>query len=79
MKIYENGERIYRPDSLLTVDKLLLTSEGIMGIPLSGEEIIDVHHVKHPQSRFRGDNKISFGFTQHYQRMCERFGDHIGC
>lgn len=77
MKIYEGEERIYRPDPLLLVDKLSLTTDGIIGITENGEEIIDVHHVEHPQSRYRGDNKISFGFVQHYERMRERFGEHI--
>jgi hypothetical protein len=77
MKIYEGENRIYRPDPLLTVDKLGLTSDGIIGLASDGKEIIDVHHVEHPQSRFRGDNKISFGFVQHYHRMRERFGEHI--
>lgn len=77
MKTYEGENRIYRPDPLLTVEKLSLTVDGIMGVASNGKEIIDVHHIQHLQSRFRGDNKISFGFVQHYNRMRERFGDHI--
>lgn len=77
MKIYHLNERIYRPDPLLKVEKLCLTSGGIVGITATQREVIDVHNEKHPQSRYRGDNKISFGFIQQHERMRERFGDHL--
>ena len=76
MKTYVNDERVYRPTPLLTVDCLHLTADGIMGVQ-EGEEIVDVHHVHHPQSRYRGDNKISLGFTHHYDAMRARFGRHM--
>ena len=37
----------------------------------------DVHHMLHPQSRFRGENGTSVGLTGHYARMRERFGDFL--
>ena len=76
MKIIEDGVRFYRPDPLLRVDKLQLTAEGIIGIQGNSQQI-DVHNETHPNSRYRGDNRISFGFTQHYERMRERFDEHI--
>jgi len=76
MKIIENEVRFYRPDPLLRVDKLHLTAEGIIGIQGNSQQI-DVHNETHPNSRYRGDNRISFGFTQHYERMRERFDNHI--
>lgn len=76
MKTFINEVRTYKPDPLLTVDKLLLTVDGIIGIQ-GDEEIVDVHHVAHPLSRCRGHNKISLGFTQHYATMRERFGEHM--
>lgn len=76
MKIIENGVRFYRPDPLLRVDKLQLTADGIIGIKGHLKQI-DVHNENHPNSRYRGDNRISFGFTQYYEQMRGRFGDHI--
>lgn len=77
MKVGEGAGRYYRADPLQRVDKLLLTVEGIMGLCDDGTEIVDVHHERHPQSRFRGDNKISLGFLPHYDTMRQRFGDHL--
>ena len=76
MKIIENSVRFYRPDPLLRVDKLELNSEGIIGIKGAGK-ITDVHNENHPDTRYRGDNKISFGFIQQYDRIRYRFDDHI--
>lgn len=77
MKVGEGTKRIYRPDPLLTVDQLWLTAAGIMGLDAAGAEQMDVHHEHHPESRFRGDNKISLGFLPHYASMRQRFGDHM--
>lgn len=76
MKIIENGDRFYRPDPLLSVNQLELLPKGIIGLN-GNNKITDVHNETHPDSRHRGDNKISFGFTQHYERIRDRFGDHI--
>lgn len=77
LKIHQESGRIFRPDPLLQVETLIINHDGIVGCDHSGAQITDVHHVHHPQSRYRGNNKISFGFTQQYQRIQERFGDHI--
>lgn len=77
MKTGEGLNRVYHPSPLLQVDRLWLTAEGIMGLDEDDNEVIDVHHENHPTSRFRGDNKISFGFVPHYDAMQARFGDHM--
>lgn len=78
MKTFINDtDRVYHPHPLLTIAKLHLTLDGIMGLDANDEQIIDVHHVAHPQSRYRGDNKISLGFIGHYDSMRQRFGDHM--
>ena len=76
MKIIEDGVRFYRPDPLLRVEQLELVPEGIVGIN-GDNRLIDVHNETHADTRYRGDNKISFGFTQQYERMRERFGEHL--
>lgn len=70
-------DRIYRTSPIEKMTQLQLTGNGILGIDDAEQVITDVHNETHPQTRFRGDNKISFGFIQHYERMRGRFGEHI--
>lgn len=77
MKAQQGNQRVYRPDPLLRVESLLLTADGISGIKADGETVQDVHHAAHPNSRYRGDNAVSFGFMLNYRRMQQRFGSHI--
>ncbi len=78
LKTGEGAERVYNPVSLLVVDSLRLTPMGAFGLTAYGEEIMDVHHVNHRQSRNNGNaNGLSFNFTAHYTKMRERFGSHL--
>lgn len=77
LKMGNATERVYDPSFLERVDEIRLTSEGVIGIHGDGEEILDAHHKNHPNSRFRGGNGISVGFTAHYDSMRAQFGDHI--
>jgi hypothetical protein len=81
LKIGEEPDHVYRSDALLVVDKLQLTPGGVLGMSVDGTVIIDVHHIAHPYTRFRGNNRISFGFLQHYQAISEYFEQEIkvGC
>lgn len=69
--------RVYNPEPIQVVDKLQLTADGIIGLTVSGKEIIDAHHVNHPVTRNNGSNGISIGFVQHYEVMRKRFGQHL--
>ncbi|QBD76707.1 hypothetical protein EPA93_12110 [Ktedonosporobacter rubrisoli] len=71
----------YDPARLLVVDRLCLTSKGVVGITSADEEVMDVHHAQHSQSRYRGNNAISIGFTSHYDILRAQFGKHMfdGC
>lgn len=77
----KRGERPrswYDPEPITAVSSIQIDPGGVTGIDRTGEPTIgDVHHRDHPASRFRGDNGISFGFTSHYGRMRDRFGDHL--
>lgn len=74
LKVGERTERRYDPAPILRVPKMRLTCQGVFGITEAGAEIIDVHHVDHPQSRNRGNaNGISINFLPHYDRMRDRF------
>lgn len=75
-------DRVYDPTPVLPVAALRLTSRGVKGILTDQIEVIDVHHIDHPQSRNRGNtNGISFGFLSSYARIRQRFQQDIldGC
>ncbi len=81
LKTTINGSpTVYEPAGIMVLKEIRLTTFGIVGIMDFLDRdmaYLDVHHLRHPQSRFRGDNKISIGFTQHYQRMRHEFGKHL--
>ena len=77
LKVSDGSSRIYNPAPLCVVDRLILTAEGVIGLLTSGENILDVHHVTHLQSRNADVNSVSIGFTRHYVEMRDRFGDHL--
>ncbi len=69
--------QIYDPGSLRAVATLRLSEDGVVGL-VDGEELLDLHHAHHPDSRQRaGKNGVSFNFTAHYTRMEARFGPHM--
>lgn len=76
LKQGQRPNRYYDPAPLQVVSALRLTPAGAIGL-LNGQELIDVHHLAHPQSRNRGSNGLSLNFTAHYQRMSQRFGPHL--
>lgn len=77
----KRGERPrsgYDPDPITTVEAIEIDPGGVTGIDAAGDPAIgDVHHRDHPASKFRGENGVSIGFTSHYGRMRDRFGDHL--
>lgn len=77
MKKVVSDDWQYDTNPLLTVEKLWLSDSGIMGITDDNTVIVDVHSQSHPESKYRGDNKISFGFLPEYVAMRERFGEHM--
>jgi hypothetical protein len=77
LKTTDGETRIFYTEPLQRVEKLRFTPQGIVGLSAQGEEIVDVHNESHARSRYRGDNKISFGFLQNYERMRQRFGQHL--
>lgn len=81
LKLGEGVERRYHTAPIATVDRLLLTRDGAVGV-LGNSEILDIHHRRHPAGKNDdGKHGVSLGFTSHYREMQERFGRHItlGC
>jgi len=58
------------------VDSLTITSLGIEATLSSGEHVLDIHHIHHPDKAYK-DDLVSIGFTSHYAAMRERFGEHM--
>src|SRR5256885_11074712 len=78
----ENPNRRYDPTPLLTVERLAVTPDGVLGQSDGGAWLVDVHHRAHPQTKNEdGLHGVSVGFTAHYDAMRARFGDHLspGC
>jgi hypothetical protein len=74
LKVVEGDEKRYDPAAILSVPALLLTEDGVVGLP---EQIVDVHNRTHPHSKNREVNPVSIGFTSHYALMRRRFGPHL--
>src|SRR3989475_10087116 len=82
LKTGEKPNRTYDPAPLLAVDRLALGPDGALGVGSDGSWVVDVHHRAHP--RTKNEDRAhggSIGFTSHYARMRERFGDRmtLGC
>lgn len=71
----------YDPAGLVAVAHLVIDEIGVMGRTADGRQLLDVHHPDHPNSRYRGSNGVSVGFTFHYEHMRSHFGPHMvtGC
>src|ERR1041384_830435 len=81
LKTGEKPNQHYDPAPIVVVDRLRLTPDGTGGL-LDGEEIVDVHHRAHPDTRnTRPEKGLSVGFTGHYTQIRKRYGRHmkIGC
>jgi hypothetical protein len=70
-------ERYYEPRHILNSDQLWIT-DSVVSVAHDEDFVLDVHAAAHPYSRNRGNgNMLSIGFTTHYDKIRERFGDHL--
>src|SRR6266571_3515095 len=82
LKTGEKPDRVYDPAPLLSVPRLAITPDGVLGAGADGGWLVDVHHRAHPHTKNEdGLHGVSVEFTAHYDAMRERFGDRItpGC
>jgi hypothetical protein len=78
LKVGQPPRKRFDPSPLVEVAALRLDGGGVLGIGDDGEEIVDIHHPAHPDSRNRGgENGVSLGFTSHYAAMRQWFGPHL--
>lgn len=67
----------YDPTRRLEVGRLRITPEGIEAITPTGEHVLDIHHLAHPDKAYGNDDLVCIGFTSHYAAMRARFGEHM--
>lgn len=63
--------------NLRSVQALHLNADGVEGVDEAGNILPDIHNATHPAAKFSGDNGVSIGFTGHYEKIRDRFGDHM--
>ncbi|HEY4688632.1 MAG TPA: hypothetical protein VIK33_04920 [Anaerolineae bacterium] len=81
LKVGRKPYRTYDTSPLADVPQLSMSPEGAVAILPGDETALDVHHLRHPETKHADKNGVSVGFTSNYARMRERFGDHLwdGC
>jgi hypothetical protein len=81
LKRGERPRRVYDPAPLADVARLRLSPSGAVGVTATGDEILDVHNPGHPRTQVAPGREVSFGFTSHYGRMHDRYGERVttGC
>jgi hypothetical protein len=67
----------YDASRRVEVDCLLITSRGIEATTPDGENVLDIHHLDHPDKAYDDDDLVCIGFTSHYKAMRARFGEHM--
>jgi hypothetical protein len=61
----------------IEVDRLEISPRGIQATLPTGEEVLDIHHLDHPDKEYDDDDLVCVGFTAHYDAMRTEFGAHM--
>ena len=73
LKTGEKPHRRYDPAPLLSVERLAVTPDGVLGLSDGDAWLVDVHHRAHPQTKNEdGLHGVSVGFTAHYDAITSR-------
>ena len=75
--IEKDGGDYYDESRRVEVDQLLVNSKGIEANTPDGLQVLDIHHLDHPDKEYDDDDLVCIGFTSHYDKMQERFGNHM--
>jgi hypothetical protein len=67
----------YDASRRVVVDHVHITSKGIEATTPEGEQVLDIHHIDHPDKAYDNNDLICIGFTSHYDAMRARFGEHM--
>jgi hypothetical protein len=68
---------VYDPGRRVEVDRLEVTPRGIRATLSTGEQVLDIHHLDHPDKAYSDDDLVCVGFTSHYDAMRAEFGEHM--
>jgi hypothetical protein len=75
--IEKDGGYFYDVSRRVEVGQLTINPKGIEAITPDGEYVLDIHHLDHPDKEYDDDDLVCIGFSSHYDKMRERFGDHL--
>ncbi len=67
----------YDASRRVEVDRLEITTRGIEASLPGGEQVLDIHHLDHPDKAYGNDDLVCIGFTSHYDAMRTEYGEHI--
>ncbi len=67
---YDAGRRV-------EVDSLQISPRGIEATLATGERMLDIHHLDHPDKAYGDDDLVCVGFSAHYDAMRREFGEHM--
>ena len=67
----------YDPGRRVEMDRLEITPRGIATTLPTGERVLDIHHLDHPDKAYDDDDLVCIGFTAHYDAMRGEFGQHM--
>src|SRR2546422_4024248 len=82
LKTGEKPHRVYDPSPVLSVRRLAVDGDGVLGEREDQSWIVDVHHRAYRRTKIPdGLHGVSVGFTSHYDAMRQRFSDRVtlGC
>ena len=71
------AKSFYDVSRRVEVDRLEITPRGIEATLPTGERVLDIHHLDHPDKAYDDDDLVSIGFTAHYDAMRAEFGEHM--
>src|SRR2546428_12740708 len=82
LKTGEKPQRVYDPSPVLSVRRLAVGGDGVLGEGEDRSWLVVGHHRAHPQIKNPdGLHGVSVGFPSHYDAVRQRFSDRItlGC
>ncbi len=59
------------------VSSLQISPGGIEATLPTGERVLDIHHLDHPDKAYDDDDLVCVGFSAHYDAMRRQFGEHM--
>ena len=68
---------VYDASRRVEVERLEISPRGIAATLPTGERVLDIHHLDHPDKAYDDDDLVCVGFTAHYDAMRTEFGHHM--